>query len=184
MLILQLGDKRKAIDNVPEAFFDRMFPVAKRCRKDVPPPFRAGSFTQFFRELLVLTRREICVRFLQCSIAGGFFHIAWKYVQKTDASSLEVSFAKRPKEGEVLFRSDVYLVGLKQGVKAFSARCPHLGCRLIYNTTKQRFQCPCHGSIFSLEGRRLKGATKKDMAVLDLRSGDTCGTYCVTLPIF
>jgi cytochrome b6-f complex iron-sulfur subunit len=132
----------------------------------------------------MLTRREICSQLLQWLVAGGFFHLTWKYTQGTSPSSLEVSFDERPLEGNVIFNHSVYLVGLKQGIKALSARCPHLGCRLEYNATERRFQCPCHGSLFSLEGQRLGGPTKKDMTVLNLRSYNKCGAYKVTLPLF
>lgn len=130
----------------------------------------------------MLTRREVFTRFLQCLVAGSSLYIVWKYVRGTGPSSMEVIFSKPPKEGEVLFSQGSYLVGLKQGPIAFSARCPHLGCRLEYAATVQHFQCPCHGSQFTLEGRRLEGPAKKGMTILDLRMDDRCGAYKITLP--
>ena len=66
--------------------------------------------------------------------------------------------------------------------KLFSARCPHLGCRLEFNSKKKRFQCPCHGSIFSTQGRRLQGPAQKDMTDLDFRLDKKEGGYKVLLP--
>ncbi len=45
-------------------------------------------------------------------------------------------------------------------VHAFSAHCTHLGCTLEYNETEQSFDCPCHGSRFSMLGEVLDGPAK------------------------
>ena len=36
-------------------------------------------------------------------------------------------------------------------------RCPHLGCALKWNPREHSWDCPCHGSRFSAEGKRLDG---------------------------
>jgi len=36
-------------------------------------------------------------------------------------------------------------------------RCPHLGCALKYNPQEHSWDCPCHGSRFSEDGRLLDG---------------------------
>jgi Rieske Fe-S protein len=50
-----------------------------------------------------------------------------------------------------------------------SSICPHLGCRPIWNDDANRFQCPCHGSQFSLEGEHLAGPAPRGMDPLPLR---------------
>lgn len=40
---------------------------------------------------------------------------------------------------------------------AFSNVCPHLGCHVHYQPSKQRFFCPCHNGVFDLEGRPISG---------------------------
>lgn len=47
--------------------------------------------------------------------------------------------------------------------------CPHLGCRPIWNDGANRFQCPCHGSQFSLDGEHLAGPAPRGMDPLPLR---------------
>ncbi|MBV8373935.1 MAG: ubiquinol-cytochrome c reductase iron-sulfur subunit [Candidatus Eremiobacteraeota bacterium] len=47
--------------------------------------------------------------------------------------------------------------------------CPHLGCRPIWSSDAKRFQCPCHGSQFSVDGEHLAGPAPRGMDPLPLR---------------
>jgi cytochrome b6-f complex iron-sulfur subunit len=40
---------------------------------------------------------------------------------------------------------------------ALDATCTHLGCQVLWDPTRNRFRCPCHGSEFSADGRNLVG---------------------------
>jgi len=40
---------------------------------------------------------------------------------------------------------------------ATSAACTHLGCHLHWNGYERCWDCPCHGSQFSIEGEVLNG---------------------------
>lgn len=42
-------------------------------------------------------------------------------------------------------------------------RCPHLGCALKYNRQEHTWDCPCHGSRFDGDGRRLDGPATDDL---------------------
>ena len=42
-------------------------------------------------------------------------------------------------------------------------RCPHLGCALKWNPREHSWYCPCHGSRFSEEGKRLDGPATGDI---------------------
>ena len=37
-------------------------------------------------------------------------------------------------------------------VAAFSNRCPHLGCRVLWDAKENVFECPCHQGIFDPDG--------------------------------
>jgi menaquinol-cytochrome c reductase iron-sulfur subunit len=52
-------------------------------------------------------------------------------------------------------------------VRAFSTVCPHLGCSVDYDDQTRRFDCPCHGSSFDLDGRRLAGPAPRGLDELD-----------------
>lgn len=44
-----------------------------------------------------------------------------------------------------------------------SAQCPHMGCQLTWNPDERSWDCPCHGSRFDWEGRRLDGPAQDDL---------------------
>lgn len=44
---------------------------------------------------------------------------------------------------------------------AFSNRCPHLGCKVLWESDKSRFHCPCHGGIFNDNGVATAGPPAK-----------------------
>lgn len=43
-----------------------------------------------------------------------------------------------------------------RGVAAIYTVCTHLGCIYAWNTANNRFECPCHGSKYRLDGRRIE----------------------------
>lgn len=42
-------------------------------------------------------------------------------------------------------------------------RCPHLGCALQWNRQERSWDCPCHGSRFDRQGKRLNGPATDDL---------------------
>lgn len=42
-------------------------------------------------------------------------------------------------------------------------RCPHLGCALRWNQAEHSWDCPCHGSRFDAEGKRLNNPATDDL---------------------
>ncbi len=45
----------------------------------------------------------------------------------------------------------------------FSPICPHLGCRFVWSDDASKFQCPCHGSQFNLDGEHLAGPAPRGL---------------------
>ena len=49
------------------------------------------------------------------------------------------------------------------GVAAIYKVCTHLGCIYDWNEANQRFECPCHGSKYRLDGRRIEAPAPRSL---------------------
>jgi menaquinol-cytochrome c reductase iron-sulfur subunit len=49
------------------------------------------------------------------------------------------------------------------GITAFSPSCTHLGCAYRWESTKEEFLCPCHGSRFAMDGKVLGGPAPRPL---------------------
>jgi len=51
-------------------------------------------------------------------------------------------------------------------VTVFSPICPHLGCHYDWNPASGHFECPCHGSVYALDGTVLGGPAPRRLDTL------------------
>ncbi len=72
-----------------------------------------------------------------------------------------------PGERRTLSDPGVVFIHDAQGWRALSLTCPHLGCRL--KEEADGYHCPCHGSAFDRDGRRVKGPAGGPMRALKVR---------------
>ncbi len=54
-------------------------------------------------------------------------------------------------------------------VVAFGPQCTHLGCPYHWDERKSEFLCPCHNSLFSLEGKVVSGPAPRPLDRYDLK---------------
>ncbi|MDK1027353.1 MAG: Rieske (2Fe-2S) protein [Actinomycetota bacterium] len=115
------------------------------------------------------TRREF-VRYL--AVASGAFAAtnigiaAWASTRNFDTGEPRpiVAVDKIPENGSYLFRyptkdDPAILVRLSNGdLHAFSQKCTHLGCVVIFERDEEELYCPCHKGFFDAsDGRATAG---------------------------
>ncbi len=67
-------------------------------------------------------------------------------------------FAENSAKVVMLDGEPVLVIALSGGdLRAFEARCTHLGCVVAYSPARERIECPCHGGRFGADGRVLAG---------------------------
>jgi glycine/D-amino acid oxidase-like deaminating enzyme/nitrite reductase/ring-hydroxylating ferredoxin subunit len=75
-------------------------------------------------------------------------------------------FSMEPGEGKI-----VKIDGKKAGVykdesgnlHIVNTTCPHMGCELVWNPAEHSWDCPCHGSRFSIDGDIIEGPAVKHL---------------------
>ncbi len=51
---------------------------------------------------------------------------------------------------------------------ALNSLCTHIDCTVNWNATEKTWDCPCHGSRFSIDGEMLTAPARKDLQKIDL----------------
>jgi len=57
-------------------------------------------------------------------------------------------------------------------LRAYSTVCPHLGCGVDFETDTSKFRCPCHQSVFAIDGKAETGPSPRGMDELELTEKD------------
>lgn len=52
-----------------------------------------------------------------------------------------------------------------EGEHKVLTKCPHMGCRLIFNEVEKTWDCPCHASRFDIDGKCISGPSNRDISV-------------------
>ena len=60
-----------------------------------------------------------------------------------------------------------FMVKVNGKTYGWSSSCSHLGCSINLNADAHRFECPCHGSMFNLDGSVLHGPAAFPLAKLN-----------------
>jgi glycine/D-amino acid oxidase-like deaminating enzyme/nitrite reductase/ring-hydroxylating ferredoxin subunit len=88
-------------------------------------------------------------------------------INETDAKPIS---ELKPGEGD-LVRDDGELVAAYRDddgvLHALSPKCTHLGCLVSFNSAERSWDCPCHGSRFSLDGEVLEGPALEPLPKAD-----------------
>ena len=63
----------------------------------------------------------------------------------------------------------------QEGVRALYKVCVHLGCLYKWVPTNNRFECPCHGSKYLVNGVRIDGPARRNLDVFVVQAVDANG---------
>lgn len=66
------------------------------------------------------------------------------------------------------------------GVAAIYKVCTHLGCIYDWNGANERFECPCHGSKYRLDGRRIEDPAPRSLDRFLVEALDANGEVLAT----
>jgi menaquinol-cytochrome c reductase iron-sulfur subunit len=69
-----------------------------------------------------------------------------------------------------------------KSVVAYSPNCPHLGCGYRWFDAEKRFKCPCHASVFDIDGKLLSGPAPRSLDTLETKVED--GKVMVKYEVF
>ncbi len=67
---------------------------------------------------------------------------------------------------ETVMRSVWIIKGSSSEVTVYSPICPHLGCHYAWDAHSKTFLCPCHGSVYSIDGKVLGGPSPRPLDTL------------------
>ncbi len=75
---------------------------------------------------------------------------------------------------EAVEQQVVFLIKSAGGdVRALSSTCTHLGCRVSYDADKKLIKCPCHGGMYTPEGKVVGGPPPRPLPELSTRVNGT-----------
>lgn len=86
--------------------------------------------------------------------------------QLTPGTPVEMSFQETRFDGWRLTTEKKTAWVVKEAnnqIVAFSPSCTHLGCAYHWEDDKKDFFCPCHNSVFSVDGRVLGGPAPRPL---------------------
>ena len=116
------------------------------------------------------------VRYLLYPLTSGSNATGWSTagsLSEVGASLVPVSRTLHLKEPDGWRETEssptVYLIAKGAKVQAFSAICPHLGCIVPWDASRNAFVCPCHGGVFGPDGAYVSGPARRGMDTLETK---------------
>lgn len=91
-------------------------------------------------------------------------------------SSLESLKDIKRGDGKVIKHENLSLAVYREvngSLYALNSSCPHIKCNVKWNSAEKSWDCPCHGSRFSINGELLTAPARKGLEKIDLRESDS-----------
>jgi len=99
--------------------------------------------------------------------ASENINVAAQYSDYVTAGDIKSEDELKPGQGAVMRHglSKIAVYRDENGaIHKRSAVCPHLGCVVAWNACEKTWDCPCHGSRYSAEGRVYQGPANTDLS--------------------
>jgi menaquinol-cytochrome c reductase iron-sulfur subunit len=110
------------------------------------------------------------------SDTDGFFAVTREAELPDDGSPIRFTIKADLVDAWNLFKDrtigTVYLRKIPAAVNsviAFTDVCPHLGCKITYQSSAHQYFCPCHASTFDLEGAKINKIPPRNMDELETK---------------
>lgn len=102
--------------------------------------------------------------------AGENINVAGQFADYITAGDIDSVDELKPGQGAIM-REGLSKVAVYRDdsgrVHKRSAVCPHMGCVVAWNSCEKTWDCPCHGSRFTAEGRVYNGPANSDLSAVD-----------------
>jgi nitrite reductase/ring-hydroxylating ferredoxin subunit len=66
---------------------------------------------------------------------------------------------------EVIDGKEIAIYEDETGKHIVYTKCPHMGCRLLFNEFEFTWDCPCHASRFDIDGKCISGPANENIGV-------------------
>ena len=86
-----------------------------------------------------------------------------KIKELTDLAAGEAKIVKYEGNVIALYKDEDH------NIHAVNSACTHIKCTVAWNNTEKTWDCPCHGSRFSVDGELLTGPARKDLEKISLK---------------
>ncbi|HLO03705.1 MAG TPA: Rieske 2Fe-2S domain-containing protein [Symbiobacteriaceae bacterium] len=85
----------------------------------------------------------------------------------TPLSEIKVGDVVKVREGKF------YLTRSEEGFNALYWKCVHLGCTVPFDEAQHKFACPCHGSVYDINGQNVAGPAPRPLDQMEIQiTGD------------
>ena len=119
---------------------------------------RRGFFATLFAATGLIASYGVLAAF-----AGRFLYPMGKRVRrKMYVTSLENLQVGQAVSVSLPTGEKMVIANTAEGVRAYSSKCPHLGCQVFWRPESQDFHCPCHGGRFDKNGVAVDGPPAKE----------------------
>ena len=102
--------------------------------------------------------------------ASENINVVGQYADYLTAGDIKSEAELKPGEGAIM-RDGMSKIAVHRDragkIHKLSAVCPHLGCVVTWNATEATWDCPCHGSRYSADGRVYQGPANADLELVE-----------------